>query len=253
MRRLFGKRDPDPPDPPEPGPCPTARASGTLPADGAATAGGVALPSGRRVRATLDEPDGPEVLWCTDEAPLDPLGLWSDLARDDEVGGILDPFGHTFPGLGHGVRAAGKGGAVRLAQRSIGAVGALALIPVTRPADAPAAIGWTGACNYIDDVGLVSCVLRSWEGRYDAILLGLGQETLVLAVRRPPSTSAAPARGRSGGTRRLVPRPAPPSAPVSRRRIAMDRRSPCRWARSRRARRGCGRASAAGGCRSGGR
>jgi hypothetical protein len=62
---------------------------------------------------------------------------------------------------------------------------------VIRPADAPAAIGWPGACNYIDDVGLVSCVLRSWEERYDAILVGLGQETLVLAVRRPPAGEAA--------------------------------------------------------------
>jgi hypothetical protein len=218
-----------------------------LSADGTATVGGVELPSGRRVRATFDEPGGPEVLWRTDEAPRDPLGLWTalalvfpetglwplliedvrgidELSRDpdweafagrepepvlramwhdtmplgedgeedeEDEEGVLDPFGHTFPGLGHGAGAAREGRATRTAHGAMEAVDALALVPVRRPADAPAAIGWIGPCNYIDDTGLVSCVLRSWEQRYDAILVGLGDATLTIAVRRPPTGEGA--------------------------------------------------------------
>jgi hypothetical protein len=37
----------------------------------------------------------------------------------------------------------------------------------------------------------MSTVLRSWEVRFDAYLVGLGTDTLQLAVGRPPRDSAA--------------------------------------------------------------
>jgi hypothetical protein len=50
----------------------------SLPGDGPATVGGIALPAGSRVS---------EFLWWTDEAPNDAVGLWSEFAaRFGETG-----------------------------------------------------------------------------------------------------------------------------------------------------------------------
>jgi hypothetical protein len=40
----------------------------------------------------------------------------------------------------------------------------------------------------VEDPDLVSCVLRSWEDRFHAILVGLAPGTVVLAVGAPPVT-----------------------------------------------------------------
>lgn len=69
------------------------------------------------------------------------------------VGWSLAPFGRAFPGLA--------------------------------PAPAPAG---TGRVNDYNDIGPLTVVLRSWERRYAAVLVGLGSDTLTLAVRRPPRT-----------------------------------------------------------------
>ena len=65
-------------------------------------------------------------------------------------------------------------------------VGGLGLVAVTRPADVPGALGWSGAINHTNDTGLLCAVLRSWEERYDALLVGLGFDTMYLGVRRRP-------------------------------------------------------------------
>lgn len=62
---------------------------------------------------------------------------------------------------------------------------------VNRPADAPDAIGWMGAVNYDADPLDLSTVLRSWELRFDAYLVGLGTDTMTLAVGRPARDLAA--------------------------------------------------------------
>jgi hypothetical protein len=46
-------------------------------------------------------------------------------------------------------------------------------------------MGWSGSVN-VHDAGLLSSILRRWEERYDAILVGLGFAVMYLAVRRPP-------------------------------------------------------------------
>ncbi|MBS4103633.1 DUF4253 domain-containing protein [Tsukamurella paurometabola] len=68
--------------------------------------------------------------------------------------------------------------------------GALLLVPVARPADVPAALGWDGAVNADLDAGDVTAVVRSWEDRFGAVLLSLGLDTMSLQVTRRPETRA---------------------------------------------------------------
>ena len=88
-----------------------------------------------------------------------------------------------FPGIGRGGLRV-DGGAADAIKGIQGIVG-LALVPVTRPADVPSLMGWMGAVNSHDPPWLTA-ILRSWEERYDAILVALGSDTMRLAVRRPP-------------------------------------------------------------------
>ncbi|OFE16774.1 hypothetical protein BA895_04195 [Humibacillus sp. DSM 29435] len=67
----------------------------------------------------------------------------------------------------------------------------LALVPTMRPADVPAAIGWWGPTNHDLGGGELSAVLRSWEGRFGAVLTSLGFDTLELAVASPPADDHA--------------------------------------------------------------
>jgi hypothetical protein len=64
--------------------------------------------------------------------------------------------------------------------------GRVGLVPAVRPADAPATLGWMGPVNHCGDMGLLSAALRSWEDRFGAVLVGLGFDTMTLAVSRPP-------------------------------------------------------------------
>jgi hypothetical protein len=178
--------------------------SESLPDDGPVTVGSVALPEGRRVAGCL---------WSTNGAPQDALGLWSRLAEQFGETGlwpviVFGPYGTSdwdlepdevwqelaetdaetllrarwkghgdFPGLGHG------GEPIAAAPRSApDSVAALALVPVTRGADVPGLIGWEA--SWVP--GTLSAVLRSWEDRYGAQLLGLAGANLYLHVRRPP-------------------------------------------------------------------
>ncbi|CAM3355974.1 DUF4253 domain-containing protein [Tsukamurella hominis] len=65
--------------------------------------------------------------------------------------------------------------------------GRLLLVPVARPADVPAAIGWWGATNAQLTGGDVTAILRSWEDRFGATLVSLGFDTMVLQVARRPT------------------------------------------------------------------
>jgi hypothetical protein len=66
-------------------------------------------------------------------------------------------------------------------------VGRLVLVPVTRPADVPAQLGWLGPCNIGLSGGELSAVLRTWEDRFACVLTGLGPDTPLLEVGAPPS------------------------------------------------------------------
>ena len=94
--------------------------------------------------------------------------------------GPLAPFGTEFPGLARPqpaqFPAAFTAGAARLG-----------LVSCRRPADAVALAGWTGAIN-VTGAAQVSAVLRSWEDRLGAVLVGLSFATITLLVTRPPTT-----------------------------------------------------------------
>ncbi|NMD55433.1 MULTISPECIES: DUF4253 domain-containing protein [Tsukamurella] len=68
--------------------------------------------------------------------------------------------------------------------------GALLLVPVARPADVPAALGWDGAVNADLDAGDVTALVRSWEDRFGAVLVSLGLDTMTLQVTRRPESGA---------------------------------------------------------------
>ncbi|UCA48283.1 DUF4253 domain-containing protein [Streptomyces sp. WA6-1-16] len=64
----------------------------------------------------------------------------------------------------------------------------IALVPARRSADIPAAIGWSGPMNHENDVARLCAVLRSWEDRFDARVVVLGFDTMIVSVGRPPAT-----------------------------------------------------------------
>jgi hypothetical protein len=115
---------------------------------------------------------------------------WSRLFPDDGApladAKLLAPFGRDFPGLAppcfgpedHAI-------AVSLVNELEGRIG---LVPTTRPADALAVLGWWGPVNRFWDMGLFAAVLRSWEDRFGAYVVGVGFDSLQLAVTRPPQT-----------------------------------------------------------------
>jgi hypothetical protein len=64
--------------------------------------------------------------------------------------------------------------------------GHLGLAAVERPADVLDAIGWMGPVNYDLSPTEQSAILDTWEDRFDGYLVGLGFDTVTLAVGRPP-------------------------------------------------------------------
>jgi hypothetical protein len=101
----------------------------------------------------------------------------------------LLPFGRAFPGLAAPSESPREDNAVQLvAQRLTGRLG---LVAVSRPADTLSTIGWLGPGNYFPDLAPLSAVMRSWEDRFGAYLVGVGFDTVTLAVERPPRSVEA--------------------------------------------------------------
>jgi hypothetical protein len=96
--------------------------------------------------------------------------------------GPLAPFHPEFPGLAPSqppsdeVLVAPAGGSARIG-----------LVSCRRPADAIGVMGWLGAIN-VRRPAEVAAVLRSWEDRFGAVVVGLGFATVTLLVTRPPRT-----------------------------------------------------------------
>jgi hypothetical protein len=112
---------------------------------------------------------------------------WADnvpVPSERDALAALAPFGREFPGL---AKPTGDAVDVELmASVADGIDARLGIVAVTRPADAPTVLGWQGPVNHFSDMGLLSCVLRSWEDRFGAVLVGMGFDTLTLAVGSPP-------------------------------------------------------------------
>jgi hypothetical protein len=160
----------------------------------------------------VDAADGGPVAWRDHAERFDRTGLWPLLScgrdrlfLDDEAPG---PVADAWDVLGlswEGTRLVSSDGTVwphppwpglaAASGESSGAVviedvswvrGALLLVPATRPADSIAQLGWYGACNWSLRPGDVAGVLRSWEDRFGAYVVGMGSADLDLVVTRPP-------------------------------------------------------------------
>ncbi|NYJ03908.1 DUF4253 domain-containing protein [Petropleomorpha daqingensis] len=97
--------------------------------------------------------------------------------------GPLAPFHPTFPGLA----PMQQGPPVETFAPATGS-SRIGLVSCRRPADAIGVVGWEGAINKWQRAAEVSAVLRSWEDRFGAIVVGLGFATITLLVTRPPET-----------------------------------------------------------------
>ncbi|GAA4575223.1 DUF4253 domain-containing protein [Planotetraspora kaengkrachanensis] len=64
----------------------------------------------------------------------------------------------------------------------------LGLAAVERGADALVAIGWQGALHHNEWTVPLAAVVRSWEDRFGARVVGLGFNTLDLSIAAPPAT-----------------------------------------------------------------
>ncbi|MGW4027206.1 DUF4253 domain-containing protein [Streptomyces sp. NPDC005009] len=62
----------------------------------------------------------------------------------------------------------------------------LGLVAAPRGADALTTAGWNGPLNYDNDTATFSAVLRDWEDRFGARVVGVGFDTLHLSVAAPP-------------------------------------------------------------------
>jgi hypothetical protein len=214
VRRIFGRREERLDEPAE---APRAARPGELPPDGPATVGGVELPRGVRVAGALWVTEGSARTWGELALRFPETGLWPVLiagrdqkpdfepspgwqARDaaellpelwSEHGAYDEELAASmgaFPGLGRGGE---RIPAAHDVARQVDGVTGLALVAVERPADVFATTGWLGAVNSVDEPWQLTSIARSWEERYDAILVGLGFDTAWFAVRRPPGPDQA--------------------------------------------------------------
>ncbi|MCE6999073.1 DUF4253 domain-containing protein [Saccharothrix sp. S26] len=109
-----------------------------------------------------------------------------------ERAAVTAPFGRTWPGLTFAARPGGDPDRIAdgLAEQLVAGHPSirLGLVAADRGADAVTVAGWTGPVNHTGDTAEVSAVLRSWEDRFGARVVGLGFATLVLSVAAPPTT-----------------------------------------------------------------
>jgi hypothetical protein len=134
--------------------------------------------------------------WVVGEVYPDAMSAPDDLDAADVLAGwwaevVAD--GPPWPGLAATGPAVGPPDhfAARYAAHLLGDEPAwLGLVACERGADAPAVVGWSGPANHTNDAGAISAVLRSWEDRFGARLIGLGFDTLYVSVAAPPASAA---------------------------------------------------------------
>ncbi|MFD0206301.1 MULTISPECIES: DUF4253 domain-containing protein [Saccharothrix] len=137
------------------------------------------------------DPDALLARWWVDHTADDP----DDQLTPAERAAVTAPFGRTWPGLAV-APPRGKDPdriADGLAEQLVAGHPSvrIGLVAADRGADAVTVAGWTGPTNYTGDTAEVSAVLRSWEDRFGARVVGVGFATLVLAVAAPPTTREA--------------------------------------------------------------
>ncbi len=136
----------------------------------------------------------------TSHAPAGLLAQWwktytavdegDDMLDADRRLAITAPFGQTWPGLapGWGTTTNPDQLAAEYAQAFLAdrPQTRLRLVAAATGAEALAATGWAGPCNYDNDTAKFSAVVRDWEHRFGARVVGIGFDTLHLSVAAPP-------------------------------------------------------------------
>jgi hypothetical protein len=165
---------------------------------------GLGLPSGRLV---VPEAGGDAVAWVSDQVGehagtwarlavrFPETGWWPLLANGLAEGDLSRPWHGGELGGPDTSEARDVVEVLATATRSPGPVTlpvpvgttGLLLVPVTRPADVPRALGWYGPANHDLSGSDVAAVLGSWEDRFGAVLVGMGFDVLHVAVAAPPS------------------------------------------------------------------
>lgn len=113
-------------------------------------------------------------------------------SESDYVVPARAPFGRDFPGLAPAGDTRLPASVLEL-EVAVQPPAYLGLVAARRPADVPAAVGWS--VFGVDSPGLnaralqISAVLRSWETRYGAHPLRIGNDAILrVLVERPPRT-----------------------------------------------------------------
>jgi hypothetical protein len=123
-------------------------------------------------------------------------GDWEE--ESDYLVAARAPFGQEFPGLAPAGDARLSAAVLELAV-AVEPSAHLGLVAARRPADVPAVAGWSVFGVDFPGPGVrslqISAVLRSWETRYGARPLRIGNDaTLRVLVERPPRTYDAAQR-----------------------------------------------------------
>jgi hypothetical protein len=139
------------------------------------------------VTSKIDAIDAGQLLrtWWEGQVPEE-----EEYAEDEELRGILAPFGLRFPGLAPPVEQELDAELTARALHQYTGAARIGLVPADRPSDVLPRLGWLGASNH-RDASELAAVLRSWEDRYGARLLDVGFADIRLLVSRPPQTLEA--------------------------------------------------------------
>jgi hypothetical protein len=126
-------------------------------------------------------------------------GWWMENVDGDEPGAVatpetleaIAPCGRDWPGMAPA--SATRADPDRLADRYAKSFRKayrrvrLGLVAADRGADALTVLGWSGPFNHTEDTAEISAVVRTWEDRFGARMVGIGLETLYLSVAAPPA------------------------------------------------------------------
>jgi len=116
----------------------------------------------------------------------------SDPLPEAERHAVTAPYGTQWPGLAPGRELTADPDSMALQYTahllSQGRPLRLGLVAASRGADALAAAGWTGPANYTSDTGQITAIVRSWEDRFGARVVGVGFADLYVSVAAPPAT-----------------------------------------------------------------
>jgi Domain of unknown function (DUF4253) len=132
-----------------------------------------------------------------DHDPAILLARWWHLyTKADDTAALTEvtaPYGRQWPGLAPRLplRTDPEAAACAVAGRLLetGPTMRLALIAARGGADALTVAGWSGPVNYTNDTAEISAVLRNWEERFGARVVGAsGAAELFLSVAAPPAS-----------------------------------------------------------------